>query len=473
MSDHPDAPDVPGVIRQTLYANEWVSLKIVRKPDAGVNGYVYSHETRCGGRIVAVLPCRDAPGGREYLVKSEVTPCWGFDQVLSAITGGYEGGDIEDDAVREMLEETGYVITRDELIPLGESFASKSADTVYSLFSVDLTGREAGEAAGDGTRLEAESAAVWVDAVTLATLRDPQLAVMYMRLGGWPLSALHARGEGIRMGESWVLTPGSLSYREAGERILSALDVPRSEWPGTRDAARSPESAREVPGVESPAPASLEGVTAILAALEGSDGEAPPLSREELGRLVREVWVACAREHPDPKPSWLAGWDELDEWDKETDRRIGKTVANHAAAVTALAMHGLHVTVVAEAVSAERERADRLRDRCDERDRLISALIAEHPVELGRFSRMLSDAAEPVPDTGGMLAHAALERATERMRAAEGKMAAIRELCEEAGTRTGGRVIAILDGKDGSEEESRGGDYDVWGADFGEMGGKA
>jgi len=100
--------------------------------------------------------------------------------------------------------------------------------------------------------------------------------------------------------------------------------------------------------------------------------------------------VACAREHPDPKPSWLAGWDELDEWDKETDRRIGKAVANHAAAVTAVAMHGLHVTVVAEAVSAERERAA---------------------------------AAERAEAAEGTVVHAALDRATERMRAAEGKLA--------------------------------------------------
>lgn len=165
-----------------LHANSWVSLRIVRHPDVGVNGYVYSHESRCQGRIVAVLPFRDSERGREFLVKSEMTPCWGFDQVLSAITGGYEGGDIEDDAVREMLEETGYEITRDELIPLGTSYASKSADTVYSLFSVDLTGREAGEMLGDGSRLEAESLAVWLDLDELAQVMDPQVAVMWMRL---------------------------------------------------------------------------------------------------------------------------------------------------------------------------------------------------------------------------------------------------------------------------------------------------
>lgn len=168
---------------ETLHDNEWLSLRVVREPDRGVNGYVFSHESRCQGRIVAVLPYRDTPDGREYLVKSETTPCWSMDQELSAITGGYEGDDIAEDAVREMAEETGYVITRELLIPLGESYASKSSDTVYSLFSVDLTGRVAGEAVGDGSRLEAESPAVWLSASDLTTIRDPQVSVMLLRLG--------------------------------------------------------------------------------------------------------------------------------------------------------------------------------------------------------------------------------------------------------------------------------------------------
>lgn len=170
---------------EVLHHNEWVSLMKVSNPAAGVSGYVYSHETRCQGRIVAVLPFRVIRGKRrawaEFLLKSEVTPCWGMEQVVSAITGGYEGGDIEDDAVREMLEETGYAITRDELIPLGTCFASKSADTVYSLFAVDLTGREAGEAIGDGSRLESESRAVWLEGSDLLAIRDPQVSVMFLR----------------------------------------------------------------------------------------------------------------------------------------------------------------------------------------------------------------------------------------------------------------------------------------------------
>lgn len=167
---------------ETLHENPWISLRVVREPESGVNGYVYSHETRCGGRIVAILPYRESLIGREYLIKSEVTPCWGMEPVCSAITGGWEGGDIADDAVRELLEETGYAAVREELIPLGESYASKSADTVYTLFSVNLTGREPGEAIGDGSRLEADSKALWVGGEEIAGVMDPQVSTMFVRL---------------------------------------------------------------------------------------------------------------------------------------------------------------------------------------------------------------------------------------------------------------------------------------------------
>ncbi len=46
--------------------------------------------------------------------------------------------------------------------------------------------------------------------------------------------------------------------------------------------------------------------------------------REALGRLVRDEWIAWAREQDNPKPSWLAPWEELSEPDREVDRRIGE-----------------------------------------------------------------------------------------------------------------------------------------------------
>lgn len=54
---------------------------------------------------------------------------------------------------------------------------------------------------------------------------------------------------------------------------------------------------------------------------------APGVPAEHRGRLVRETWVTWAKEQPDPKPSWLTGWDDLDDGQREVDMRIGAAVA--------------------------------------------------------------------------------------------------------------------------------------------------
>lgn len=50
------------------------------------------------------------------------------------------------------------------------------------------------------------------------------------------------------------------------------------------------------------------------------------VDREALGRVVREVWIAWAKEQPAPKPSWLVPWEDLSESDREVDRRIGEAI---------------------------------------------------------------------------------------------------------------------------------------------------
>ena len=51
------------------------------------------------------------------------------------------------------------------------------------------------------------------------------------------------------------------------------------------------------------------------------------ISRDDLGRKVREAWIAWAQEQPNPKPSWLIPYDDLPELDKEADRRIGEAIS--------------------------------------------------------------------------------------------------------------------------------------------------
>jgi hypothetical protein len=49
--------------------------------------------------------------------------------------------------------------------------------------------------------------------------------------------------------------------------------------------------------------------------------------REQRGRLVRETWVTWAKRQRRPHDSWLIGWDDLDEDQREVDMLIGEAVA--------------------------------------------------------------------------------------------------------------------------------------------------
>lgn len=194
---------------EELYHNEWISLRIVKAPEQGVKGYVYSREVRCNAQIVSILPYRKAeqkegdvkgnkthymylPNGNqfayEYLLKSEITPCWSVRggapllPHLSTITGGVEGNDAFKSALAELKEETGYSVKGEELFFLGHCFASKSSDTIYYLYTVDLTGKRKGKATGDGSALEANSKALWKLEDDVLRCFDPLASVLFLRV---------------------------------------------------------------------------------------------------------------------------------------------------------------------------------------------------------------------------------------------------------------------------------------------------
>lgn len=172
---------------EVLCENEWVSLRKLTDVDNHIHGYVYSHETRCKGKIIAILPFRFIGDGDarklEVLLRREVTPCWDrLRQITSSITGGFENSETYT-AIHELWEEAGYKIAEADLIPLGYSFASKSSDTKYTLYSVDLSDVEkTGGAEGDGSELEKLAECYWADEDTIINTWDPQVSVMFLRL---------------------------------------------------------------------------------------------------------------------------------------------------------------------------------------------------------------------------------------------------------------------------------------------------
>jgi hypothetical protein len=55
--------------------------------------------------------------------------------------------------------------------------------------------------------------------------------------------------------------------------------------------------------------------------------------REPYGRIVRETWIACVLDYfEDPKDSWVASYDETDDFQREVDMRIASAVAAQAVA---------------------------------------------------------------------------------------------------------------------------------------------
>lgn len=157
------------------------------KMDTPNGEYVYSHENRCDGNIVAVLPYRrEGRDAWSYGVRKEVTPSWGLKPEFSSVTGGVDKGESpEEMAVKELKEETGYICETKDLKSLGTCRGTKSTDTLYHLFAVDVTDLKMGEKTGDGSvyDTEAEFEMMTDTAELRKKIVDPIWFTMVMRLG--------------------------------------------------------------------------------------------------------------------------------------------------------------------------------------------------------------------------------------------------------------------------------------------------
>lgn len=156
-----------------LFENKWVSL--MQTPD----GYVYSHETRCKGAIVAVLVYHMED--ETVLGRYEITPAHGPYAELCSITGGVEHDNPAQTALHELKEEAGIDATLDELEPLGQVRPSKSADTWVYLFALDGTHKVLGEAKGDGSAGEVGSYCKWISVEEAIGSKDALLAALLLR----------------------------------------------------------------------------------------------------------------------------------------------------------------------------------------------------------------------------------------------------------------------------------------------------
>ena len=187
--------------REVLYDNEWLSLcKMSCDQEPRIKGYIYSHEKRCDGRIVACVPYRFVDEELEILLRFEATPCWrGKTPVGSSFTGGIDYNMRHMDPVftmqKELREETGCAVKIEDIVPLGTCFGAKSADTVYYLYTCNLEDYDFGKMEAE-SELEQTSYCKWVNSFSLMIqdeegtgmppifqfLEDPILAQCVIRL---------------------------------------------------------------------------------------------------------------------------------------------------------------------------------------------------------------------------------------------------------------------------------------------------
>jgi hypothetical protein len=69
----------------------------------------------------------------------------------------------------------------------------------------------------------------------------------------------------------------------------------------------------------------------VRAFILSTDGQAARLTRAQKGRFVAVCWIGQILKHfSDPKPAYIADWDDMPNWQQETDADIFENI-EHAA----------------------------------------------------------------------------------------------------------------------------------------------
>lgn len=187
-----------GIKRKVLMDNDWVQLcKMTDDQPPRINGYVYSHEKRCNGNIVAALPHKVITENRNgefvkvlsFLFRVEATPCWrGKTPVPSSFTGGIDY-DMREygpalTMAKELREEAGInSINANDLISLGTCFGTKSCDTVYHLYTIRLTNSQHDTLEVE-SELESTAYCKWVE-IALQPVNDRTGTIVFLN-DCWP-----------------------------------------------------------------------------------------------------------------------------------------------------------------------------------------------------------------------------------------------------------------------------------------------
>ena len=165
-----------------LYKTKYVELRKIVTIQPKIKEYIYLHESRSAGKVVAIVPYRRVNNTFKFLVRYERTPCWEPGLTPCAFTGGIdEGEEPSYTACRELKEESGIEINERELIYLGTCFGTKSSDTTYYLFSALLNSDNIHRDYHIESTAQIKSGAGWLSLSEAIGYGDPIMHTILMR----------------------------------------------------------------------------------------------------------------------------------------------------------------------------------------------------------------------------------------------------------------------------------------------------
>ncbi|EJW13915.1 NUDIX domain-containing protein [Paenibacillus alvei] len=171
------------VKHESLYKTKWVELMQRTSDEDGT--YIYIREPwLINGKAISVLPLRrDESGYIQFLLRGEMAE----KPVFGTVKGGMdkESETPRQCAVRELLEEAGYIADETQMIPLGKVRTSKLNTTEMYLFAVDVTDLPYEEPKGDGTANEANAYCQWVSERDAIGYEDPVIHTSMLRFYNW------------------------------------------------------------------------------------------------------------------------------------------------------------------------------------------------------------------------------------------------------------------------------------------------
>ena len=144
-----------------IFDNPW--LKVKESP----HGYIFSE--RKGVDSIAILAYTKMGNDIEILTRFQPLPFKNAENkedtlplFCCPITGSIDKGDTADDsAIKEMKEEAGYEITKDQLTYLGYYIVGTQTNEAVHMYIIDVTNLEPAETSSDGTYHESVSENFW------------------------------------------------------------------------------------------------------------------------------------------------------------------------------------------------------------------------------------------------------------------------------------------------------------------------